>query len=121
MIPLDFNPGTVNATAYAAKRPNGKLLLALINKDPSAPLEVRVLKHGSAMLHELKAASLSSRDADFDNFNENKQPSKCVNGVCIGHGAGGPGTSTADDWLHLTVPPAYAVIADLDHEIKEPY
>jgi hypothetical protein len=121
IIPIDFTPGSINATAYAAKRPNGKLILAIINKDSTNAIDVRVPKHGSAMLHELRASSLTSRDADFDNFNINHTPATCLPpGVCVGQGAGPKGTMTADDWLNLTVPAASAVIADLDHERREP-
>jgi hypothetical protein len=40
MVPLDFNPGSVNATAYAARRPNGSTLLAIINKDATQDLRL---------------------------------------------------------------------------------
>jgi hypothetical protein len=32
-FPIDFNPGSVNATAYAATLPTGQRIVALINKD----------------------------------------------------------------------------------------
>ncbi len=33
MLPVDFTPGAVNAVAYAAKRPDGKVIVAILNKD----------------------------------------------------------------------------------------
>lgn len=38
LLPLDFNPGSVNATAYAARQANGKTLVAILNKDATQPL-----------------------------------------------------------------------------------
>jgi hypothetical protein len=45
MIPVDFDPGPVNATAYAARSPDGKsaassVLVAVINKDATQALQV---------------------------------------------------------------------------------
>jgi hypothetical protein len=47
MFPLDFNPGTVNATAYAAKLPDGATLIALINKDATQSLLVQIPSQAS--------------------------------------------------------------------------
>lgn len=40
MVPVDFDPGGVNATAYAAKTADGGMLVAVINKDATQPLAV---------------------------------------------------------------------------------
>ncbi len=40
MVPLDFDPGPVNATAYAAQLPNGSMLLAVLNKDITQDLHL---------------------------------------------------------------------------------
>ena len=42
MVPMDFDPGAVNATAYAGRRPDGKMLVAVINKDAVAALRVTI-------------------------------------------------------------------------------
>jgi hypothetical protein len=39
-LPLDFNPGPVNATAYAATLPTGQRVVAIINKDAHQPLNI---------------------------------------------------------------------------------
>ena len=39
-FPLDFNPGAVNATAYAATLPTGQRIVAIINKDAQQPLNI---------------------------------------------------------------------------------
>jgi hypothetical protein len=39
-FPLDFNPGPVNATAYAATLPTGQRVVAIINKDAHQSLNI---------------------------------------------------------------------------------
>ncbi|MGA8938087.1 MAG: hypothetical protein WB439_02875 [Acidobacteriaceae bacterium] len=39
-MPIDFNPGSVNATAYAATLPTGQRIIALINKDRTQSLNI---------------------------------------------------------------------------------
>ncbi len=63
MLPLDFNPGKVNATAYAAKSRDGKTLLAIINKDASQPLPVDL--HGYTAALTLTAPALDARSAQL--------------------------------------------------------
>ena len=38
LLPIEFNPGQVNATAYAARQAKGKTLVAILNKDATQPL-----------------------------------------------------------------------------------
>jgi hypothetical protein len=64
MIPLDFNPGPVDATAYAAKLPNGNILLAFINKDATQPLLLPATPNSNWVpSHVLSAPSLTAREA----------------------------------------------------------
>ena len=42
LLPLDFNPGQVNATAYAARQANGKTLIAILNKDATQALTLSI-------------------------------------------------------------------------------
>ncbi|MGA1982124.1 MAG: hypothetical protein ABSG84_06600 [Acidobacteriaceae bacterium] len=59
IIPHDFDPGPANATAYAAKFPDGRTLAAIINKDPMRNLEVTI--EGDWVISEtLTADSLTS-------------------------------------------------------------
>jgi hypothetical protein len=61
MLPVDFNPGSVNAVAFAARRPDGKLLVAILNKDESQDLTLAL---PGARLHEvLTAPSLTAQEA----------------------------------------------------------
>ena len=60
MIPLDFNPGSVDATAYAAKLPTGQKIVAVINKDASLPLHIDL--PGYSVGNMMSAPSLTSTD-----------------------------------------------------------
>ncbi len=60
MLGLDFNPGTFNATAYAARK-NGKLMVIVLNKDASQPLSV--LMPGYEIASRLEGPSLDSPKA----------------------------------------------------------
>jgi len=40
LLPLDFNPGSVNAVAYAARRADSKVLVAILNKDATQDLSI---------------------------------------------------------------------------------
>jgi hypothetical protein len=61
MLPVEFHPGAVNATAYAVRRADGKVLLAILNKDETQPLTIGV---PSCVVHQvLTAPSLSAAEA----------------------------------------------------------
>lgn len=61
LLPVDFNPGSVNATAYAVRRADGKVLLAILNKDESQPLRLQLPSAGLQKV--LTAPSLTAREA----------------------------------------------------------
>jgi hypothetical protein len=58
MFPLDFNPGSVNATAYAATLPTGQRIVAIINKDATRSLNIDLA--GYSLGHTLTAPALDS-------------------------------------------------------------
>ena len=58
LFPLDFNPGTVNATAYAATLPSGQQVVAIINKDQTQPLHFDLARYSLGLT--LSAPSLTS-------------------------------------------------------------
>jgi hypothetical protein len=61
LLPVDFHPGPVNATAYAVRRADGKVLLAIFNKDETQPLSLQL---PPCTLHQvLTAPSLSAQEA----------------------------------------------------------
>jgi hypothetical protein len=62
MLHLDFNPGPVNATAYAAKLPTGQTVVALINKDAAQPLPLDLPGYSLGLL--LTAQSLTATNVE---------------------------------------------------------
>jgi hypothetical protein len=103
MIPLDFNPGPVNATAYAAKRPDGQLILAIINKDEHLPIDLEVVHHQDATFHYLKGSSLSSREVEFRTTTRRGEWNKL---------------EVADAWLSIHLPPAQAGLYELGQYVE---
>ena len=63
ILPVDFNPGPVNATAYAAVRPTGQQIVAVLNKDEHLPLTLDL--PGFALAEELTAPALTARSAEL--------------------------------------------------------
>ena len=59
MFSIDFKPGAVNATAYAAKTATGKTLIAILNKDDAA-LTVNFPSAIAAHIDTLTADSLTA-------------------------------------------------------------
>jgi hypothetical protein len=70
---LTFNPGTVNATAYAAKLPTGQTVVALLNKDASQPLTIDL--PGFSVGHIMTARSLTSTTVEDLEPNDNREAS----------------------------------------------
>jgi hypothetical protein len=71
MLPIDFDPGPVDATAYAAKTFYGTNLIAIINKDETQSLSIDLNQDAPGHVHfpsfsvtqTLTAPSLTSRSA----------------------------------------------------------
>jgi hypothetical protein len=61
LLPVEFNPGAVDATAYAVRRADGKVLVAVINKDATQPLRLAMPR--STVQKVLTAPSLSAAEA----------------------------------------------------------
>lgn len=68
MVPVDFDPGPVNATAYAAKRGDGRTLIAVINKD--ATQDLRLDLKGWRVSERLTGTSLSANAAKLESVRE---------------------------------------------------
>jgi hypothetical protein len=70
IVPVEFDPGAVNATAYAAKR-GGEILLAVINKDASRSLSVDFATEETrawVRMETMTARSLKSRAVELGTF-----------------------------------------------------
>lgn len=61
LLPVDLNAGPVNATAYASRRSDGKVQLAILNKDESQPLSLQLPP--SSLQQVLTAPSLTAMEA----------------------------------------------------------
>jgi hypothetical protein len=73
MFPVSFDPGVVDATAYAAKLPSGQTIVAVINKDATRPLRIDL--PGYSVGRILTAQSLESRTVDDREPADNREAS----------------------------------------------
>ncbi len=80
-VPVDFKPGTVNATAYAAKMPTGQMLIAVINKDAAQPLHIDV--PGYSLARRLSASGLDAHAARFDEASSFREVSVVAPGSAV--------------------------------------
>lgn len=62
VIQVNFDPGPVNATAYAAKLPSGQNIVAIVNKDSSRALPLTL--PGFKLVRTLSAQSLMATKVD---------------------------------------------------------
>jgi hypothetical protein len=72
LVPVDFDPGPVNATAYAAKLPNGRSLIAIINKDATQSTEITLPGRSKGALYRLTAPALTAHEAHLSNGERTK-------------------------------------------------
>lgn len=63
MLPLDFTPGPVNATAYAARQANGKVLVAILNKDATQNLTLNTPR--AVVIEVLSGAALDQSQTEL--------------------------------------------------------
>ena len=63
MLSLAFDPGSANATAYAAKLPTGQLQVAIINKDPDHAVPLNLPGFSPALI--LTAPTLETREVNL--------------------------------------------------------
>ncbi len=64
VIPADFDPGPVNATAYTAKLPTGQTMIAILNKDDHQSLPLNL--PGYSVAQVLTAPSLTAYAAQLN-------------------------------------------------------
>jgi hypothetical protein len=63
LLQADFDPGPANAVAFAARRPDGQRIVAILNKDESRTVTVHL--PGAAILEVLTAPSLDAKQAQL--------------------------------------------------------
>jgi hypothetical protein len=61
LLPVEFDPGAVNATAYAVRRADGRVMVAILNKDETQPLRLQLPP--CTLRQVLTAPSLSAAEA----------------------------------------------------------
>ena len=61
LLKVDFEPGPVNAVAYAAREPGGKRIVAILNKDETRALTIDL--PGAEVLEVLTASALDAKQA----------------------------------------------------------
>jgi hypothetical protein len=81
LIPIDFNPAAVNATAYAAKLPTGQVVVAIINKDVARTLHIDVPFYSLSCV--LSASGLDSKTVRFDEPDTFREASTVRPGTAI--------------------------------------
>ncbi len=65
LLKVGFDPGPVNAIAYAARRPDGKRIVAILNKDDTRTVTIKL--SGAEVLEVLTAPSLDAKQAQLLN------------------------------------------------------
>jgi hypothetical protein len=81
IIPTDFDPGPINATAFAAKLPSGQTVIAIINKDTTQPLPINLPGFGLTLT--MSATSLTSTKVDMTEPARNREASTVPPGTAI--------------------------------------
>ena len=81
VIPVDFDPGAVNATAYAVTMPSGQHMVAVINKDETQALHLDLPAYSVAQ--QLTAPSLTARSAQLDEPQSFREASTVAPGSAV--------------------------------------
>ena len=63
LLKVDFDPGSVNAIAYAARQADGKRIVAILNKDDTRTVTIKL--PGAEVLEVLTAPSLDAKQAQL--------------------------------------------------------
>ena len=81
LLPIDFNPGQVNAVAHAARQANGKTLIAILNKDASQNLTLAI--PASTVIEVLSGPELDQPETHFTQINSSIKLTKAAEGQTI--------------------------------------
>ncbi len=81
MHPVTFDPGAVNATAYAATTPNGQTLIAVLNKDDHQSLTLNL--PGFSVAQQLTGPSLGGYTAQLDEPQSFREASTVAPGSAV--------------------------------------
>jgi hypothetical protein len=81
LLPIDFNPGTVNAVAYAARRSDNKVLIAILNKD--ATQDLTLTTPAAAIIETLSGPALDQPETHQTSTGKSIKTTKASEGQTI--------------------------------------
>ncbi|WP_035348413.1 hypothetical protein [Edaphobacter aggregans] len=81
LLPIDFNPGQVNAVAYAARRADNKVIVAILNKD--ATQDLTLTAPAAEILETLTGSALDQPETHLTPGGKSIKTSKAADGQTI--------------------------------------
>jgi hypothetical protein len=81
MLPISFNPGAVNAVAYAARRADNKVIIAILNKD--AAQDLTLTTPAAEILETLTGIALDQTETHVTTGGKSIKTTKASNGQTI--------------------------------------
>jgi hypothetical protein len=81
LVPIDFNPGTVNAAAYAARRADNKVIIAILNKD--ATQDLTLTTPAAEILETLSGPALDQPETHLTASGKSIKTAKAAEGQTI--------------------------------------
>ena len=81
MLPIDFNPGTVNAVAYAVRGADNKVLVAILNKD--ATQDLTLTTPAAEILETLTGIALDRTETHLTTGGKSIKTNRAANGQTI--------------------------------------
>ncbi len=81
LLPIDFNPGTVNAVAYAARRADNKVIVAVLNKDASQELTLSMA--AAQVIEVLSGSALDQPETHITPGSKSIKATKAAEGQTI--------------------------------------
>ncbi|RZU43301.1 hypothetical protein [Edaphobacter modestus] len=81
LLPIDFNPGTVNAVAYAARRADNKVIVAVLNKDASQELTLSMA--AAQVIEVLSGSALDQPETHITPGGKSIKSTKAAEGQTI--------------------------------------
>jgi hypothetical protein len=117
LLPLDFNPGTVNAVAYAARRADNKVIIAILNKDATQNLTLTTPL--GEITEVLSGSALDQNETRLSTNNNSIKISKAADGQTMfipAHNSSGRSIQTiikAADGQTIFIPAHTAIMLQL--------
>jgi hypothetical protein len=81
LLPIDFNPGSINAVAYAARRTDSKVIIAILNKD--ATQDLTLTTPAATVIEVLSGPALDHTETHLTPGGKSIKTSKAADGQTI--------------------------------------